>query len=87
MTVHASGFLGGGGKWSMREPDCGYDDSRNDIAVPLNEFQNQNLIVFFEFDLSTNCLDVHLFTNNFQKDSLGHPFKLMKLSIFMLFSF
>ena len=55
-TLLASGFLGGGGKWSMREPDCGYDDSRNDIAAPLKEFQNQNLIVFFEFDLTINKL-------------------------------
>ena len=37
VTVHASGFLGGGGKWSMREPDCGYDVSRNDIAAPKTD--------------------------------------------------
>ena len=39
-TLPASGFLGGGGKWSMREPDCGYDDSRNDISALMNEFDD-----------------------------------------------
>ena len=49
VTVHASGFLGGGGKWSMREPDCGYDVSRNDIAGAAPGRWANSRIFNFEF--------------------------------------